>query len=189
MTRIELVKPAASHLSGYTDALNRGWSPDNIRGKATADEQLARIAANADAFIQSLDDPEATGAPVKLLDGSEVPRLPGFVRWIWDGEFCGSINLRWQKGTSTLPPHVLGHIGYAVVPWKQGRGYATQALAQLLPQARRIGLDYVELTTQPDNIPSQRVITSNGGVLVERFKKVEAHGGQETLRWRISLDC
>ena len=188
MTKIELVTPTAPRLPHYRDALMRGWSPDNIRGKAAADEQLARIAADADAFIRSMDDPEAKGPPVKLLDGSEVQRLPGFVCWIWDGDFCGSINLRWQKGTSALPPHVLGHIGYAVVPWKQGRGYATQALAQLLPQARYVGLDYVELTTQPDNIPSQRVITSNGGILVERFNKVEAHGGQETLRWRILLD-
>ncbi|MEQ1756413.1 MAG: GNAT family N-acetyltransferase [Micropepsaceae bacterium] len=187
MTTMELVKPTASHLPGYTDALTRGWSPDNIRGKAAADEQLARIAADAIAFIHSLDDPEAKGTPVKLLDGTEVPRLPGFVRWIWDDEFCGSINLRWQKGTSALPPHVLGHIGYSVVPWKQGRGYATQALAMLLPQARLVGLDHIELTTQPDNIPSQRVITSNGGVLVERFVKSDAHGGKESLRWRITL--
>ena len=56
---------------------------------------------------------------------------------MWDGEFCGSIGFRWQPGTSTLPPYVLGHIGYAVVPWKRGRGYATQALALLLPEARK----------------------------------------------------
>lgn len=187
MTMMKLVTPAASHLSGYRDALNRGWSPDNIRGKAAAEEQLARIAADQDAFIRSLDDPEAKGPPIRMLDGSEVQRLPGFVRWIWDGEFCGSVNLRWQKATSALPPHVPGHIGYAVVPWKQGRGYATAALRQLLAEARHVGLDYVELTTSPDNIPSQRVIESNKGVLVERFAMATAHGGQESLRWRITF--
>jgi len=41
---------------------------------------------------------------------------------MWDDEFAGSIGFRWQPGTSALPPHCLGHIGYAVVPWKQGRG-------------------------------------------------------------------
>ena len=61
-------------------------------------------------------------------DGSTAKRLPGFKRWLWDGEFCGSIGLRWQPGTTALPPHCLGHIGYAVVPWKRRRGYATQAL-------------------------------------------------------------
>jgi predicted acetyltransferase len=82
---------------------------------------------------------------------------------------------------------VLGHIGYSVVPWKQGRGYATAALRQLLPFARAQGLTYVELTTDPGNIPSQKVITSNGGKLIERFTKAASYGGKESLRWRIDL--
>jgi predicted acetyltransferase len=57
----------------------------------------------------------------------------------------------------------------------------------LLPEARAMGMAYVELTTLPDNIPSQKVITNNGGVLVERFEKAAAYGGGETLRWRIYL--
>ena len=95
------------------------------------------------------------------------------MRWLWDGEFCGQIGFRWQPGTEALPPHCLGHIGYAVVPWKRQRGYATRALALLLPEVRKEGLAYVELTTDPDNLPSQKVITGNGGVLVERFAKEE----------------
>src|SRR5689334_21035312 len=96
---IELVKPAAPHLDGYVDALNRGWSPDNVRGRAAAEEQLKAIANDAAGFLARLDDPEAKAGPVKLPDGSEVQRLPGFVRWVWDGEFSGSIGFRWQNGT------------------------------------------------------------------------------------------
>jgi len=184
---IVLLKPAAAQLPAYADALKRGWSPDNVRGKTTADEQLDRIARDPIAFVTSLDDPEGKGPPVTLPDGSTFKRLPGFNRWMWDGDFCGSINFRWQAGGPTLPPHVLGHIGYAVVPWKQGRGYATQALRLLLPEACARGLAYVELTTDPGNIPSQKVITSNGGVLIERFTKAAAYGGQESLRFRIAL--
>ena len=69
----------------------------------------------------------------------DAQRLPGFSRWIWDGEFCGSIGFRWQPGTEVLPPHCLGHIGYAVVPWKKRRGHATRALAAMLPLARAEG--------------------------------------------------
>ncbi|MEQ1865663.1 MAG: GNAT family N-acetyltransferase [Micropepsaceae bacterium] len=183
----ELIVPTLDRLPAYVDALERGWSPDNVRGKPAADKQLQRIARDPVAFVHGLDDPEAKGPPVTLLDGSQVPRLPGFNRWLWDGEFSGSINFRWQHGTAELPPHVLGHIGYSVVPWKQGRGYATHALKLLLPDARARGLSYVELTTDPDNIPSQKVITANGGYLVERFTKVAAYGGKEALRWRIIL--
>ncbi len=75
---------------------------------------------------------------------------------MWDGEFCGSIGFRWQPGTEALPPTCLGHIGYGVVPWKRGRGYATAALRMLLPHARREGLGYVEFTTDLGNHSSRR---------------------------------
>src|SRR6185369_15356057 len=113
---------------------------------------------------------------------------PGYRRWIWDGEFCGSVGFRWQPRTTELPPHVLGHVGYNVVPWKRRRGYATRALGMLLHDIRASGLPFVELTTNPDNIASQRVIEANGGELVERFNKIAAHGGGEALRWRIHLN-
>jgi predicted acetyltransferase len=48
-------------------------------------------------------------------------------------------------------------------------------------------LPYVELTTDPDNLPSQKVITANGGALVERFRASPAHGEEEKLRFRIPL--
>jgi predicted acetyltransferase len=56
-----------------------------------------------------------------------------------------------------------------------------------LPQARAEGLAYVELTTQTDNIASQRVIEANGGEVVERFHKSHVHGGAESFRYRILL--
>ena len=118
-----------------------------------------------------LDDREAKAGPITLPDGTQVPRLPGYRRWIWDDGFCGSIDFRWQPGTEALPPTCLGHIGYAVVPWKRGRGYATRALAMMLPEARKEGLAYVELTADLDNVPSQKVITDNGGACVKRFSK------------------
>jgi len=43
------------------------------------------------------------------------------------------------------------------------------------------------LTTDPDNAASQKVITANGGVFVERFRASAAHGKKEELRFRIPL--
>ncbi len=184
---MKLVIPSRAELPHYADALRRGWSPDNIRLQAAADEELAKIAADPAAFVASLDDPKAKGGPITLPDGSQITRLPGYRRWLWDGEFCGSINFRWQKGTPALPPAVLGHIGYAVVPWKRRLGYASRALALLLPEARKQGLDHVLLTTDTENVASQGVITANGGVLVERFNAGAIYGDKEQLRFRIPL--
>jgi predicted acetyltransferase len=184
---IDLVVPSLDRLPLYADALQRGWWPDNMRKAVAAAEQLGRIAEDPAAVVAGLDDPEARGGPIPMPDGTTVPRLPGLHRWLWDGEFCGTIGFRWQAGTAALPPHVLGHIGYSVVPWKQGRGHATRALALLLPEARARGLPHVEITTNPDNIASRRVILANGGRLVERFRKAAAYGGGEALRFRIDL--
>jgi len=184
---LALVQPGTAHLESYVNALRRGWSADNIRGVAAAREELARIEEDARAFLASLDDREAKGAPILLPDGSTVSRLPGFRRWLWDGEFAGAIGLRWQSGTAALPPHCLGHIGYSVVPWKQRRGYGTRALHLMLAEARAVGLPHVEITTDPSNLASQRVILANGGVLVERFVKPAQFGGTPGLRYRIAL--
>lgn len=183
---MELVWPAAEYLPGYVHALKRGWSPDNLRPQAALDE-LARIAEDPNRFLAEQVDREAKGPPVTLPDGSTVPRLPGYTQWMWDGEFCGSIGFRWQPGTTELPPHCLGHVGYSVVPWKRQRGHATLALQLLLRQAREEALAYIELTTDSDNIASRRVIEANGGEVVERFCKPAAYGGAESLRFRIHL--
>lgn len=186
-TTVRLIKPTQEHLPSYVAALQTGWSPDNIRGAARALEELQQIERDPQAFLDSLDDVEAKGPPVSFADGRARPRLPGYRRWIWDGEFCGSIGLRWQPGTSALPEHVPGHIGYAVVPWKRNRGCATRALKLLLPEAAGRGLAHVEITADPDNIASQRVVLACGGVLVGRGLKHAAHGGGETMRYRIDL--
>ena len=183
---MRLVWPAREHLDRYAAALERGWSPDNLRPEA-AQEELARIAADPDRFLRSLVDREAAGDPIVFPDGSTVPRLPGYRMWMWDGEFAGSVGFRWQPGTEALPPYCLGHIGYSVVPWKRRRGYATQALGELLERAKAESLRYVEITTRPDNVPSQRVILANGGVLVEEFTALPALGGHRHLRYRVEL--
>lgn len=184
---MQLLTPSLDALPGYAAALERGWSPDNIRGETVAREELAKIEADAPAFVALQVDREAKGPPIKLPDGSTAQRIPGYHLWMWDGDFCGVIGFRWQPGTSALPPHVLGHIGYGVVPWKRRKGYATVALGLLLPRARKEGLAWVDITTDPENVASQRVILANGGVLVGPYKKPAPYGEADGLRYRIQL--
>lgn len=177
----ELVEPSLACLPGYTAALEHGWSPNNVRD--VRGEQLAAIHADAAAFIASLLSQTGT---VKLPDGTEIPKLPSRVRWMWDGEFCGQIGLRWQPGTDELPAHVLGHIGYAVVPWKRRRGYATEALRQILEVAREVGLLRLEITTDKGNVASSKVIEANSGSFLEEFTHPQ-YGDEVRLRYVIGL--
>ncbi|MEL6551477.1 MAG: GNAT family N-acetyltransferase [Pseudomonadota bacterium] len=183
---MRLVTPAFDYLNAYRSALETGWSPRTTRPEA-ATEELQAISTDAHGFIASLEDREGRGADIQLPDGRLVKRLPSFRRWMWDGTFCGSIELRWQHGTNALPPTCLGHIGYAVVPCRRREGLATAALGALLPEARSVGLTAVDLTVDPTNIASVRVIETNGGQLIERREKQSAHGGGQELLYRIDL--
>jgi predicted acetyltransferase len=187
MHAIKLLRPTTALLPSYISALEAGWSPDNVRKEVAAREQLHAIEVTAVAFVDGLDDPTASGGPIPLPDGSTVAR-PSVVRWIWDGDVCGAIGFRWQAGTAELPPYVLGHIGFSIMPWKRGHGYARQALNLMLGEARRQGLPHVELTVYPENIASQSVIAACNGVLIECFRKTAAYGLAESLRYRIELD-
>src|SRR2546428_11288325 len=123
-TNMHLVWPSQEHLPSYKAALERGWSADNVRGQVAAQEELDKIHEDAAAFLASLVDREAKGPRITLPDGSSVARLPGYRRWLWDGEFCGSIGFPWQPGTTEPPPHSLRRLRDAVRAWQEGQGHA-----------------------------------------------------------------
>lgn len=193
----QLLWPGVEHVSHFQAALLRGWSRNNVTAERTRLQDLEKIRTDPQAFVTSLVNLEGGGDDVQLPDGSYVPRLPGYSKWIFieQGgvlEFAGTINMRYVPGTSTLPHYCLGHIGYAVVPWHQGRGAASFALAQLIKEATSAGhlqgMVYLEITTQPDNLASQAVIVKCGGKCTAHYAEPLAYGGQEGLKFRIPLN-
>jgi len=64
-----------------------------------------------------------------------------------------------------------------VSAWLVGGHHAAMAVAD----------EIARIEADPDNPASQRVITANGGVLVERFVTAAAYGCRESLRFRIDL--
>jgi predicted acetyltransferase len=197
----QLAWPSVELLPHFQAALVRGWSRNNVTAQRTRLQDLQKIHADPQAFVASLVNLQGGGADVQLPDGSYVPRLPGYSRWVFSQqdnllqgdalEFVGTINIRYVLGTSQLPHYCLGHIGYAIVPWQQGRGAASFALAQLIKEASAAGhlrgMRYLEITTQPDNPASQAVIVKCGGHLIERYTEPPMYGGQEGLKFRIPL--
>jgi len=175
---LRLVPPSLAGIAGYVAALETGWSPDTTRDVSA--EQLAIYRSDPAALIHDLTRQDGT---ITLASGEVVPRLPSRVFWLDDGEFCGSINLRFQPGTEELPPHVSGHVGYAVVPLKRRLGYATEALRLIFPVAREVGLRRLTITCFDDNDASRRVILANGGIPTAKGP----YEGRTRLFFRIDL--
>lgn len=89
--------------------------------------------------------------------------VPSSIFWYVSGEYyLGTLVIRHE-----LTPGLLqagGHIGYHIVaPWHR-QGHATRMLAAGLVECRRLGLDRVLLSCEPDNEASRKVILANGGV-------------------------
>jgi len=102
--------------------------------------------------------------------------------WVAEASiYLGAITLRHSLNDFLL--RAGGHIGYSIRPSARRRGLATWALAEVLTEARGLGLDRVLVTCGDDNLASARTIEKNGGVLED----VRATGLGLTRRYWIAL--
>lgn len=132
------------------------------------------------AFVRELED-EAAG--IGLPPGIAPQQTYLLVE---DGAtVIGEIRFR----PSLEPPYERqnGHISYNIRPSRRGKGYATQQLALLLNEARKLHLPGVSLTIDGDNPASVRVIEKNGGVLIREIDnplaiRVLEENGQRSTR-------
>jgi predicted acetyltransferase len=122
------------------------------------------------AFAFHFDAETEFSAYVRLVDcwsrGECLPPnfVPGaFLVAAVEKVVVGRVSIRYQLNDYLF--RFGGHVGYVVAPSFRRKGYATEMLRQTLPIARSVGLKRILLTCDDDNVASQRVIMSNGGVL------------------------
>ena len=82
--------------------------------------------------------------------------------------FVGTVNIRHYLNDKLLKTG--GHIGDGVRPSERKKGYATEMLRLLLKYAKEIGLKYLHLSVERDNIPSIKTIVKNGGKIERSFE-------------------
>lgn len=105
-------------------------------------------------------------------------------------EELGGINLR--VGSSRHIELFAGHIGYSVHLPHRGHRYAARSLRLLLPLARRLRLDPLWITCDPENLASRRTLEIAGAEFIEIVSVPEdcviaRSGHREKCRYRLEL--
>lgn len=80
-----------------------------------------------------------------------------------------------------------GHIGYAVRPTERRKGYGTETLRLLLPEAKALGINPVLVTCDADNAGSRKIIEANGGVFENAVPYRRGRSVVEKLRYWITV--
>lgn len=106
-----------------------------------------------------VDSPAAFTAWVQRLTGDKHCTY----RWITEGgQVLGGIALRHKSHDNVQRD---GHIGYGIRPSARGRGLATWAVAQIVEEARTLGMDQILAVCDAGNLASARTLERQGGVL------------------------
>jgi tagatose 1,6-diphosphate aldolase len=142
-----------------------------------------------------IPDPSVSQVELDLHAVYSPASSPWGVRaWRWHimagGLRVGTISLR--DGHTRVFTHLLGHVGFAVDEAHRGQGFAGLAVRALLPEAARLGLGTVWITTTPDNIACRRTLEGLGCVLMEEvpippWYATYSRGERIKLRYRLAI--
>lgn len=136
-------------------------------------EMLQEIPMNENGFINSvygktyeeykqwLVSNEAFSKFTDLEDGWKVPTS---TYWLYvDARPVGTGRIR-HFLTDKLREEG-GHMGYAIRPSARNKGYGTILLRELIPEARKLGIDKALITIKNENVGSLKVAIANNGVV------------------------
>jgi predicted acetyltransferase len=117
--------------------------------------------------------------------GKNLPKgyVPHTALWLTDkNEFIGRVDIRHSLTEKLLREG--GHIGYDIRPSKRNQGYGRKILKFALAKAKTLGLTKVLVTCDETNIPSKKIIETNGGV----FENSIDLGKRKTRKLRYWFD-
>lgn len=113
--------------------------------------------------------------------------VPSCLFWILDvkrGVIVGTLDMRYKITGDYFKR--LGHVAYYIKPSERKKGYATQALKEVLKFYKSNGISKILVTCYKDNIASQKVIQKNAGKF-ESEKEDSKNPSHIIQRWWIVL--
>lgn len=120
---------------------------------------------------------------IKEETGGRVPDSTYFCLDLDENVFVGAVNIRHHLNESLLFSG--GHIGDGIRPSRRRRGYATAMIRLALEKCRELGIRWVLMTCDKENIGSAKSILRNGGILENEILNEE---GEIEQRYWIDLE-
>lgn len=93
----------------------------------------------------------------------DVPFEIYFLKDKSENTLIGNVYIRKELNTFLLNNR--GHIGHSIRPTMQNKGYGKEMLRLTLEKCKNFGIEKVLLMCEADNMPSEKVILYNNGVL------------------------
>jgi predicted acetyltransferase len=170
---LRLIYPSNKYKKSFLKSLKKRLELDDVRYK----KELNDILDNFALYIKKTKD---------YREGLSLTK--GFVPenryWLIDkDEFIGQVSIR-RFGSKKLSK-VASHIGYYINPYKRNKGYGKLILQMALRKAKVLGIKKVIITCNEKNIPSKKIIESNGGLFIDKF--YDENLKRYTLKYSIKI--
>lgn len=152
-------------------------------------EDLAKNGGNSSPFaIFANDYHDFDNYVEKMYDNDHLK--PGYVPtttlFLYDDErdiFLGAVNIRHYLNEGLL--YGGGHIGDGIRPSERRKGYATKMIGLALQECKKMGIDRVLMSCDPDNIGSKKSIMNNGGIFEDEI--ISKYGNERLERYWIDV--
>jgi len=152
--------------------------------ETTAEDYASLLRGRAPRSFELADTPIAPAPVLQMLAEVAATVRPAFAPASWliieADEVVGLCSV-------TRPPsNGVIDIGYGIAPSRQGRGFARQAIAEIVEWARQTpGVTALTAETSTSNEPSQRVLARNGFIQVGA--RIDDEDGQ-LICWRCRAE-
>jgi predicted acetyltransferase len=172
--KLKLILPSKKYLKSWQGYLRDFIKHGNVEDRAAYEKHLA--STKKEKYFTWLTW-DRTG---KNLDKGRVPQATYWA--IVNDQVVGKISFRYKLNKALRSQG--GNIGYHIRPSKQGKGYGTEMLKQLIPKLGKLGYKKVLITCDETNIGSRKVAENNNGKLEKIAPDLE---GRNTCYYWIKV--
>ena len=171
---LELVFPTEEYKEQVEEYLQEFL--DNGENEIAGDGGLDRI-KDFDKWLEKVRNDLST----ETIDKDRIPATLYLTIRKSDRKIVGNLQIRHFLNEKLL--NYGGHIGDSVRPSERRKGYATEQIRLALDKCRELGIGYVLMDCDKNNIASAKSIQNNGGILAN-----EIYVGNELVqKYWISL--